>query len=273
MKLNQLLQAHQNQLTITPRHEAWLAANPNASYSDEAKAFLAEELGKPQRDRTKSFSASGAGSCMRKRQFEFLGLPRRPFRTSLIQVFHNGTFAHLRWQAAGLSEGWLKAAEVPVVRSEYMLKGTMDGITFNDRGLEIKTINSNGFRGIMQYGGKREHLYQIASYVLAGGPDQWVLLYEDKDTNEYKEINFTPDADLLKRVIIEQTKLVEATAQERLIPMKDECWAKQGTEYLQCQFRDICPTMKSWEQAEEAGCTSSESRVLRLRPISSSASE
>jgi hypothetical protein len=273
MKLAQLLDAHKNELAITPRHERWLAQNPNATYSDDAKAFLAEELGKPQRDRTKSFSASGAGTCMRKRQFEFLGLPRRPFRTSLIQVFHNGTYVHLRWQAAGLTEGWLKQAEVPVEAPHRLLKGTMDGVLFNDAGLEIKSINSNGFRNVMQHGGKREHLYQIASYVLADGPPNWVLLYEDKDTNEYKEINFTPPAELIIKVATEQDKLVDATMHEQLVEMKDECWAKKGTEYIQCQFRDICPLMKSWTQAKEAGCESSEPRTLRLRPTSSLPSE
>lgn len=272
MKLTQLLEAHKNELTITPRHEAWLAANPNASYSDEAKQFLAAELGKPQRDRTKSFSASGAGSCMRARQFQFLGLPQRPYRTSLIQVFHNGTYVHLRWQAAGLSEGWLKAAEVPLDSPEFMLKGTMDGLTYKDQGLEIKSINSNGFRNVMAHGPKRAHLYQITSYILAGGPKDWVVLYEDKDTNEYKEFNFTPDDKLQYAVRHEQELLVEKTQDNYLVDLKDECWAKQGTEYLQCPFRDICPLMKNWKQAEEQGCASS-GRRLQLRPTSSSPSE
>lgn len=271
MKLTQLLQAHQGGLTITPVHERWLADNPNPSYSPQAKQFLADQIGKPDRVRTGSFSPSSAGKCLRRRQFELLGLPRRPFRTSLIQVLHNGTWVHLRWQAAGLSAGWLDEAEVPVAYPELMMKGTMDGRLTTGQGLEIKSINSNGFRYVMKKGPKREHQHQITSYALASGITDWVVLYEDKDTNEYREFNFTPDKEGLGTVRTEYEKLVGATIHNKLIEMKDECWAKQGSEYLQCPFRDVCPLMKSWDQA----CESSEQTksTLRIRPTSSLPSE
>lgn len=269
MKLSQLLQAHSDDLVISPRHEAWLAQNPNASYTDKAKAFMAEEIGKPQRVRTGSFSASSAGYCSRRRQFEFLGMPRRPYRNSLLQVFHNGTYVHLRWQMAGLSEGWMTQAEVPVENTDLLLKGTMDGLLYDFRGLEIKSINSNGFRNIMQYGPKREHQYQVAAYVLSGAPADWVFLYEDKDTNEYKEFVFTPDKDAMERVRVEQEKLAEMTVSHKLAEIKDDCWAKQGTEYIQCPFRDVCLGTKSWDHASQQ-VSGSSGRKLRLRPTSSS---
>ena len=286
MKLTQLLQAHQGGLTITPVHEKWLAKNPNPEYSQEAKDFLAGQIGKPDRVRTGSFSPSSAGKCLRRRQFEYLGLPRRPFRTSLIQVLHNGTWVHLRWQAAGLSAGWLDQAEVPVAYEDLGMKGTMDGRLVNGMGLEIKSINSNGFRYVMKHGPKREHLHQVTSYALASGIKDWAILYEDKDTNEYREFVFTPDEVGLDSVWGEYEKLMMAGSQGRLIEMKDECWAKQGSEYLQCPFRDICPLMKSWEQAAceserqesktlslEPSTNSSGKSRLRVRPTSSSPSE
>lgn len=287
MKLTQLLQAHQGGLTITPVHEKWLAKNPNPEYSEEAKAFLNDQIGKPDRVRTGSFSPSSAGKCLRRRQFEFLGLPRRAFRTSLIQVLHNGTWTHLRWQAAGLSAGWLKKAEVPTAYPALMMQGTMDGQLVNGLGLEIKSINSNGFRYVMKHGPKREHLHQVTSYALASSIVDWAILYEDKDTNEYREFSFHPDSEGLDQVAREYEKLVEHTQAGELIEMKDECWAKQGSEYLQCPFRDICPRMKSWEEA----CVSGESQIsnsplegssrlanqsrtrLHIRPTSSSPSE
>jgi hypothetical protein len=274
VKLTQLLAAHQQNLVITPVHEKWLAEFPNAQYNDKAKEFLSEQIGKPDRVRTGSFSPSSAGKCLRRRQFEFLGLPRRPFRTSLIQILHNGTWVHLRWQAAGLTAGWLDEAEVGVKYDELMMKGTMDGRLVNGRGLEIKSINSNGFRAVMKHGPKREHQHQITSYALASRIKDWVVLYEDKDTNEYREFLFTPSQEGLDQVRGEYEKLVSATLRGQLIDMKDECWAKQGSEYIQCPFRDVCPLMKSWNQA----CESSESQsgpksTLRVLPTSSSPSE
>jgi hypothetical protein len=283
VKLTQLLQAHQQELVVTPAHERWLIANPNAEYSDDAKAFLAEQIGKPDRVRSGSFSPSSAGTCLRRRQFEYLGLPRRPFKTSTIQIFHNGTWTHLRWQAAGLSAGWLDQAEVPVAHPKLMMKGTMDGRLVNGQGLEIKSINSNGFRNVMKYGPKREHLYQVTSYSIASGIEDWVVLYEDKDTNEYREFRFSPDNQGLTKVLHEYERLVIETTGNRLIEMKDECWAKQGSEYLQCPFRDVCPLMKSWDQACESSApgttpalpsgSTTKVRSLRLRLTSSSPSE
>lgn len=271
MKLTQLLQAHQQELPISPVHERWLADNPNPEYSPEAKEFLAKQIGKPDRVRTGSFSPSSAGKCLRRRQFEYLGLPRKPFRTSLIQVLHNGTWVHLRWQAAGLTAGWLAEAEVGVEYEDLGMKGTMDGRLPDGRGLEIKSINSNGFRYVMSKGPKREHLHQITSYALASGIKDWVVLYEDKDTNEYKEFLFTPDEVGLDLVWGEYEKLMLAVSQGRLIEMKDECWAKKGNEYLQCPFREICPTMKDWGQA--CGSCEVPKSKLQVLPTSSSPSE
>lgn len=285
MKLTQLLQAHQQELVVTPAHERWLIANPNAEYSQEAKDFLAAQIGKPDRVRTNSFSPSSAGTCLRRRQFEYLGLPRRPFKTSTIQILHNGTWTHLRWQAAGLSAGWLDQAEVPVAYPRLMMKGTMDGRLVNGQGLEVKSINSNGFRRVMKYGPKREHLHQVTSYSIASGIDDWVVLYEDKDTNEYREFLFTPDNQGLSQVEHEYERLVIETTAGQLIEMKDECWAKQGSEYLQCPFRDVCPLQQTWDQACESseqmttpvlpsGSTNAASSSrLRVLPTSSSPSE
>jgi len=272
VKLGQLMQAHQSELVVTPRHEAWLAKNANASYSDEAKEFMAGEIGKPQRDRTKTFSASGAGVCPRRRQFEYLGITegKRPIKTSLAQIFHNGTFMHLRWQMAGLTDGWMVKAEVPVVNPDLMLSGTLDGLSYKGTGIELKSINSNGFRNIMQHGPKRLHVYQTASYTLSGAPNEFSIIYECKDTQEYKEFIHTIKPEALEMVRHEQEVLAHKTGMKELFPMKDECWAKQGTEYIQCPFRDICHKQRDWETAEQWDSTcASSGRVLRLRPTSS----
>src|SRR3954462_2316733 len=99
-------------LVVSPRHEQWLQVNSDPIYSDEALAFGAKvliDMGRP-RDRRGTISASSAGSCRRKQQFTFLGLPELPPTPKLAQIFQNGTFMHIRWQMAGLTEGWLLAA-------------------------------------------------------------------------------------------------------------------------------------------------------------------
>lgn len=277
MKLGQLVQSYHNELVVTPQHEKWLRGHPNPEYSDAAKAFLAEQIGKPDRDRTKSFSASGQGLCPRRRQFEYLGLPKRAYTTKLIQVFHNGTYMHLRWQMAGISARWIYQAEYPAKRPALLMKGTLDALLRGGGGLELKSINSNGFRRVNQYGPLSKHLAQMDAYMLMTDIPWFSLIYEDKDTQEYREWIVHRDEKRLGVVRDTQAKLVADTVNGRLNEIKDLCWAKEGTEYLGCPFREICPTIGSWQQAQEAAaCESSqpvpqaEQSKLRVLPTSSS---
>lgn len=253
MKLSRLISSIHQELPVTPRHEKWLLENPNANYSASAKNFLSCEIGKPQRVRTGSFSASSAGICPRRRQFDFLGLPTTTrLNARTVSIFHNGTWTHLRWQMAGMSAGWLARGEVPVENTDLMLKGTMDGVLDTGEGLEIKSINSNGFNYVMsQQTPKLAHQLQIAAYFLATDIERFSVIYENKDTQDYKEIVFprSPGAVTAARTDLE--KIVDKTVHEELCEIKDLCWAKQGSEYLQCPYRSVCLEIKNWAHAVE----------------------
>lgn len=285
MKLGQLLGAYQSELKITPRHEEWLRTNPNASYTELAREFLGTEIGKPQRDRTNTFSASGQGQCPRRRQFAFLGMPEGShFNSRTISIFHNGVWTHLRWQLAGLSAGWLVHAEVPARDDVLMLTGTLDGITDDGWGVEIKSINSNGYNRVFTYGIKVEHKAQADAYLLMTDLPGFCFIYENKDTQDYREIVYHRDEEALKIIRAAQQRLAEATHARVLFGVKGACEEQTGTEYLQCPFRSTCLSVRNWTHAEqvrdqmkEEACTSGEPsivpRTLRLRRTSSSPSD
>lgn len=253
MKLGKLIAAIKTDLPVTPRHEAWLASNATPTYSAGAKSFLAAEIGKEQRDRTRSFSASSAGSCHRRRVLAWLGVPEsRGPSSRLVSIFHNGTYMHLRWQLAGLSAGWLAAPEVFAGNAHLNLKGTLDGVLDTGEGLELKSINSYGFSYLMSAGKpKAAHVYQITAYFLMTEIERFSVIYENKDTQDYREFVVTRKDAPVAQAIEEFERLNYAVDFEELPEVKDACWAGEGTEYLQCPFRDNCPTIRSWSHAQE----------------------
>lgn len=257
--LKQLLRAAQEDLPITVRHERWMSSNPNPIYSPEALSFaeqaLRRNVGGSRARRARLFRASGMAKCPRSRMFTYLGMPKRlEIDSRLAGIFSMGEFIHLRWQMAGLTEGWLDEAEVSVESSEMNLGGTMDGVLYDGSGFELKSINSNGYRRVMDYGPKDEHLLQVHAYmILRGGEGQrFSIVYENKDTSEWREFRVTYDDVIAKRAMDEIDLLADHLGRRELPPMLSACETKEGYVWRGCEFRDICPTA-SWPESTQGG--------------------
>lgn len=238
-------------LVISPRHERWMEKNANPKYSPAAQNFMVQELTKTQRERKGTVSASSLGSCKRQQQFTYIGMPKIPPSAKTAAVFQTGTFMHLRWQMAGLSEGWLVKAEESLPANRWMLSGTMDGIAHDGSVVEFKSINSNGFRNVMTFGAKPEHRTQLGAYLLATGIEKGVFIYEDKDTQEYIEIPQTATELPLNQIADRINQITAANAAKDLFEPLDECMAGKG-KFNWCPFRKECLGIREWEEAEHA---------------------
>jgi hypothetical protein len=240
-------------LVVSPRHERWLEHNSNPEYSTKARVFAAKaliDMGRP-RDRRGTISASSLGSCRRKQQFTFLGLPELPPSPKLAQIFQNGTFMHIRWQMAGLTEGWLKEAEVPVGGNDLNLSGTQDGIAYDDTIVELKSCNSNQFARIQTFGPIEGHIYQIGTYTVTTGAEKATLIYENKDTQEFKEFVRTRDELPLVEIANGAEEMWLKNGNEELYEPLDKCWDKEGYQYAGCPFRNQCLKIRNWQEAKE----------------------
>ena len=240
MKFGQMMEVHHSGLYVTPRHEEWLASNPNPKYSQEALSFAQEALaGAVDRDRTRSFSASAGGSCGRAEQFAYMGLPQKPTSAHLANIFHTGNFIHLKWQMAGLTAGWLREAEPFYVHAGLPLKGSLDGLLeAKGGGLEVKSINSNGFRTVLQYGPKKLHLAQIDRYfVLNPGLTWFSMIYENKDTGDYKEVVVEREDERVEKARERIIELADKTHAKQYFEVLDKCWT---TPDRACFYAPIC---------------------------------
>lgn len=253
MKFGEILKQTRPGLVVSPRHEAWMAINSNPVYSPEALAFGAKEMLKQAtpRDRRGSVSASSVGKCIRQQQFTYLGMPEGTMTAKGAQILLNGTFMHIRWQMAGLTEGWLVRAEVPVGRNHLTLDGTIDGIAYDGSVVEFKSINTHGFSSVQTFGPRKDHVFQVVTYMVATGAEKGSIIYEDKNTQEYSEHIVLMDDEHREMVAQQADNVWSAINDHELVEPLSKCIDKEGYVYKFCPFHQICLQTKSWEHAKE----------------------
>jgi len=249
MKFSETVKLTDPNLAISKRHDAWLAKNDHPQYSGLALSFAQKVLTAPERKRKGTVSASSLGECRRYQQFVFLGMPKLPPEQKNAMKMHNGSFMHLRWQMAGLTEGWLKDAEVPVHNEQYGLIGTMDGLVYDGSICELKSINLNGFRTISTFGPLTPHLFQMATYMLCTGRKTGRFIYECKDNQEYKEIPVRAAEMPIWEAKVQAELIWQEIGVKRLFEPLNKCIDKTGWKYNSCPFKDRCLAIHEWEEA------------------------
>jgi hypothetical protein len=250
MKLSTLAKATDGGHIITMRHSKWLENNSNATYSPEAIQFAHEALTSEvggNRARRLAFRGSDTGSCGRKRLFKYAKIKYDERVTEKqANIFHTGNFLHMKWQMAGLTEGWLAQAEVPMEIEHLMIQGTADGILYDGSGFEFKTINPRGYAGVMSYGPKSDHIYQMHAYMLMGGLDMYSIVYENKADQEWREFRVPRDETIIKNITDDLEELISSIETKTLLPMLPDCKQEKGMQFNYCPFKDVCHTYEEW---------------------------
>ena len=235
MRLGQLAKRAAGDYWYIGQYNDYLQHRDKEAERDKLVALMT----RPPRIRGWSWSASGANTCLRQRQFGYLGMPRRRPDDRTANIFANGDYMHLRHQAFGEIAGYIVASEVSVAMPQYNLLGTLDGVLSNGRGLELKSINTRQFSEVMTFGPKPDHVAQMHSYMLAGGYDAFHIIYEDKDKQHLKEVVVHRDEAKIKSVIEDLERLNEAVDRQQLLPMLPECLQGKG-KFNWCDYRDMC---------------------------------
>lgn len=242
MKLKEMIRGAE--LPITMRHERWLETNSNPVYSDKAMRFASNVLSHDvggSRKRTSLFRSSAAGSCARRQLYTANKVPGiSEISSDLANIFATGNFLHLKWQMAGLTEGWLAVAEYAVESKEYSFGGTLDGILYDGSLFEFKSINSRGFASVNQYGPKDDHILQAHGYMWLANLPAVSFVYENKDNGEWREFRMERD-ELIVDAVVGMVDDMERHHKEQTYPEPlSKCVDREGMNYRQCPFRDIC---------------------------------
>lgn len=236
MKLGQLVREVNANDWVIPRFTAYWQGKRDLDAEAEIATRL---LSAPQRDRTKSWSASSAGYCPRSAQLQYLGM-KQEVPANLQLIFTHGDFVHLKHQIAGMVAGYLTDVEVPVTMDSHNVRGTMDGMSSEPSGVEFKSISSYGFSEVAVYGPKTEHLDQVMTYMWCF-PDIpfFRIVYENKNDQKLKEFVVQRDPAHIARLEEHFERLNDYVEHDQLIKPYKECLARSSKQQS-CLYGETC---------------------------------
>lgn len=241
MRLGQAARFARGEEWIVPRYEKYITGE---RLLGEERAALKRILARPERVRTGTFSASGTGTCRRRRQFQFLGAKQKKLSASTANIFINGDYMHLRHQAAGLIDGYLTDTEVSLSNDDLRLTGTADGVTSDGEFAEFKSMNTAAFSRLSSYGPEPAHIQQVNAYMFLGNFPSARIVYEDKNNQRLYEFHEIRNERIIDNIVSELEELNHLTDRKELAPILAECEIKEG-QYRYCPFAFICMKAKA----------------------------
>ena len=242
---------------VTNRVDQWLVDNPDLVMTDDDVLLMQRLLGQARGSRIGLWTGSQATTCERKQVFNFIGVPKlRTFDPRLQNLFHDGTWRHVRWQMMLTKAIPGFEAELPVSASSWKFLGAVDGVHVDESwGFELK--GTSNFTKAVTDGVFAAHLHQATRYWLSCDEDpnfpelkSWVFVYEDKRSQEWRESVVHRDATVEKEVKRELRRLNSAVRDRELPSIIPECRKASGTTFRQCPYSDRCLTFKVWQDAE-----------------------
>lgn len=212
-----------------------------------------------------SWSASSAGQCMRRRMFQFLGMPviGKP-EPRLRRVFLNGTWVHLRYQAMFMTAEIIDNIEVTIRRKSWRARCTMDGMGVATQGrydgaefgFELKSTSDWSFasQSIASLSGASKYFEKTRAQVdfefMLSGFDLFVILNENKNNQEVEEWVLVRDEDRVDAVRKDLDELNQRLDKMVLHPKLEECKKRlKNGEFYRCPYGGdggICATTGTW---------------------------
>lgn len=255
-----------DELVITPDFNQYLLSGAfDKQFSPEIGQFIFDQLTTPQRERSASFSSSSAGFCDRRQVLAYLGVPTPHATISprLANIFSDGRWRHLRWQAMLMHIGlWDFQPEAPLDWPRMRHLGHADGSLVvpdthprwggAEGGFELKGVNPFSFKKDTGAEAKEQHRRQVHRYFLMSGWDIYVIIYENKGTNEWHEWVVEPDKALIREQKQELIRLNRSVDAKKLPHMLQQCRAEVGPTFGDCPFGQVkngespCKKARSW---------------------------
>ena len=204
-----------SRLILTPLIDQFFLQNDPHDIDGETIAFAADLMTKWGEERRGGiFSPSGALACLREQTITVSGYKRIPIEDPfLLNIFDDGHWRHLRWHTIFHrmhKQGLLRviAIEEGIAYDPWHVYGTPDDVLEVDRPdgplrfvVDIKGANDTVFKQIKGTNEPVEgHAWQLHPYMQAHGLNLAVLLYENKNTQEYTEVRVRRRMALVKEL-------------------------------------------------------------------------
>lgn len=224
-----------------PAYQKWLDdgahLTPRAISTVVALMRRDNKDGNGRGDGSGRFRSSLIGGCERKQVLSYVGAEQNNFDRSLVT---NGTWNHYKWQAAGLSAGFLKRIEIRTSKTirGVRLGGQADGILSDGSLLELKTANLGVMKSVAEEPMK-EHVMQTNLYLGLLGLKVASLVYEERGFGNMLEYEVEFDSVLFHKTVMDAAanKSIGDTGD---LPMMDPACTPKSWMRTGCTFRDTC---------------------------------
>ena len=186
-----------------------------------------------------------ADNCARRKMLSFHGYRADEASDTMLVLGELGTWNHYRQQLMGLSTGLLDDIEVPVHSQELLISGSIDGITPDGKGVEIKTVHTDYYRRLfykadVEKEPLEKHLIQIHAYMRAMNTKQFLLVYLNRSDGEITEFTVTYDSTIDSQLDLIINPLVAHAENGTLPDLLPLCKQMKGTIYNDCLWKEAC---------------------------------
>lgn len=246
-----------DQLIVTGPHYEWMERLETEQVPSQAAVAhaLRAYMRAYKRPRSGRFSMSGIGGCTRALALGYAGAPQKGIEAGLQEIMDHGTTDHLRWQMEGLTLGYMKEAEKWVYDDDLRVGGSIDAELSNGDVFELKSAAPSVYRRIVdeQRYPKPENIAQGDGYMWALDAPYMSLVYADRSYGNFHEFRIARDATRERELLRRLRSLNRYVDEDDLPPMLPDCEIKWGKTYKECFFRQVCPTVHTITQAQDAG--------------------
>jgi hypothetical protein len=236
-------------MVVTAPHVEWLETPEEQQiYSDEAIDFVSRSLRREYKHtRPGRFSPSAMGECARRVVFGFAGAPGKQPNIDNQEMMDHGSWTHLKWQAEGLTLGYITAAEVWVHNEDLLSGGSMDGTLIDGSIFELKSAAWSIYNRIVNIDlwPKWENLLQVHNYMLLNDAVVASVVYENRSSGAFHEFRIPRDSKVEAEVVRRLGSYQRYVEDDVLPDILDLCKQRKGDVYKRCPFRDICLTANS----------------------------
>lgn len=225
---------NQEEQLVTPRLIDYLAKNPNVAYDAPVADRIRDLISSSANfSREARFGASTRGDCLRRQVFAYLGEPQaRTYDYLLSNIYHDGTWRHLRWQAMGLQMGLFTDIETQFVKGSFRI--SMDAVN-EDEGWLFELKGAFMIPDAIP----EKHLMQIHTYFEVSGYDTCSYVVEDKKTQNWREWVVHPIPAYTRAVREEMDDLERAIDTGEVPPVLPACKRHEGP-FIKCPYADTC---------------------------------
>ncbi len=251
---------------LTPLIEEYLMKRKLPEYQD----LLLTEFTLDLRDRPRPpgrLSPSSICGCERQAAFRFLGAPsNRKFDMTLELIFADGHWRHHKWgvlfremeQVLGSDRFRVVDVELQVSIPHLYIEGSLDieieirvGKKWLSFIIDFKGANDYAFR--KTYNDRAPsptYLKQLRTYVKARGKKRGILLYENKDKNDFFCFPIKINDALWAEIEVWCKRVIKKLNKRKLPDKHPDC---KGGKFLygKCDFAELCFGAKGDKQIEK----------------------